>query len=127
MKKMGFILLIVFLSASVKAQQVVRASISTSCVSQPATIAVPSGKIASGFVLKTLVSGNNCYSGASFANKGFVIKSSNGAVVYSYNRDANGKVQESGGALATLKLSAGTYTVWVDGGKGAQLILSYRI
>lgn len=127
MKKIGFIILLFFIGFTVQAQNTVSASINSSCVAQPANIAVASGKAASAFVIKTLTAGNNCYSGAAFASKGFVIKAANGNVVYRYTRDANGKVQESGGKLASLKLSAGNYTIWVDGGKGASLVLNYRI
>jgi len=126
MKKIGLVIFIVFLGFSLKAQHKVDASINSSCVSQPANLSVPSGKTASGFVINTLVAGNNCYSGAAFANKGFVIKASNGNIVYRYTRDGNGKVQESV-KLSTLKLGAGSYTVWVDGGRGARLVLNYRI
>ena len=127
MKKIGLVIFIVFLGFSLKAQHKVNASINSSCVSQPANLSVPSGKVASAFVMNTLVAGNNCYSGAAFTNKGFVIKAANGNIVYRYTRDGNGKVQESGAKLSTLKLGAGSYTVWVDGGRGARLVLSYRI
>ena len=127
MKKIGFVIFLVFLCLSLKAQQKVNASINPSCVSQPANLSVPSGKIASDFVLNTLVAGNNCYSGVAFSTKGFVIKTSNGNVVYRYIEDKNGKITERGGKLSTLKLGAGSYIVWVDGGKGAQMVLSYRI
>lgn len=127
MKKAGLGIFIILLSLSIKAQNKISASINSSCVSQPANLAVPSGKVVSGFVLKILEAGNNCYSGASFSNKGFAIKGANGNVVYRYTQDKNGKITERGGKLSTLKLRAGTYTFWVDGGKGAQLVLSYRI
>ncbi|RLD37783.1 MAG: hypothetical protein DRI74_05775 [Bacteroidetes bacterium] len=127
MKKVVLVILIVFLGFTVQAQHKINASINSSCVSQPANLVVPSGKTASAFAINTLVAGNNCYSGAAFTNKGFVIKAANGNIVYRYNRDGNGKVQESGAKLSSLKLGAGNYTVWVDGGIGAQLVLSYRI
>lgn len=127
MKRISLVLFVVFLAATVQAQQKVYSSISASCDAKPATLNVPSGKIASGFTLQTLVSGNNCYNGAAIRDKGFVIKSANGKVLFRYTVDANGRVQESGGKLATLRLSPGSYTFWVDGGRGAQLILNYRI
>ncbi len=126
MKKFGLVVLIILLAFSLKAQQAT-ARINSSCVSQPASLSVPSGKTAVSFAIKTLVAGNNCYTAAAFRNKGFVIKASNGNVIYRYTRDSNGHVQENGGKLASLRLNSGTYTVWVDGGRGAVLVLNYRI
>jgi hypothetical protein len=127
MKKIGLVVFIIFLGFSLKAQNKISASVNSSCVSKPANLAVPSGKIATDFILNILEAGNNCYSGAVFSNKGFVIKDANGNVVYRYTQDKNGKISERGSKLSTLKLRTGSYTIWVDGGKGAQLVLSYRI
>jgi hypothetical protein len=126
MKKIGLVVFIIFLAFSLKAQQAT-AKINSSCASQPASLSVPSGKVAANFSIKTLVAGNNCYTGAAFSNKGFVIKASNGNIIYRYTRDSNGRVQENGGKLASLRLNSGTYTVWVDGGRGAVLVLNYRL
>ena len=126
MKKLGILILISLFGLNLKAQQTT-ANINSSCVSQPATLSVPSGKTAANFSIKTLVSGNNCYTGAAFSNKGFVIKASNGNVVYRYTRDSNGRIQESGGKLASLRLNPGTYTIWVNGGRGAVMVLNYSI
>lgn len=126
MKKIGLIILIAFLGITVQAQQKAYASIDTKCIQQPATLVI-GNSAATGFSISTLTAGNNCYNGSPFRNTGFVIKAANGVVVYQYQRDEKGKVTESGGTLSTLVLGGGTYTVWVDGGKGASLVLNYRI
>lgn len=127
MKKLGLLLLFAFFGFGVQAQKTIHASINSACTAQPAGLAVLSGKVATGFTIKVLTAGNNCYSGVAFANKGFLIKAANGNVVYQYVKDAKGNVQETGGKLATLKLKSGNYYIWVDGGKGAELVLNYRI
>ncbi len=106
--------------------EILEASIDNTCNVKPAKINVPNGKTASSFVVASLISGNNCYSGAKFTDKGFVIKNSAGDVVYRYQINKDGQVFEPNGALKEFKLSSGIYQLYVDGGKGAYVKLKFH-
>jgi len=127
MKKFLFLTIALFFVLGVSAQNYSEASIDNNCNSKPATLSIPQGKTASGFVMQSLVSGNNCQSGAHFIERGFIIKNSSGNQVFRYTINAKGQVYEPNGKLSQLKLSAGIYYVYVDGGRGAYLKLKYNL
>ena len=127
MKKLLSITLFMFFAISIYSQNSsVTATIDRNCNSQPATINVANGHTASGFVIASLASGNNCHSGAKFLNKGLVIKNSSGNIVFKYTVDAKGNVYAPNGDLSKLTLGAGIYYVYVDGGNGAILQLKFN-
>lgn len=102
------------------------ASIDNNCNVKPAQINIQSGKTASSFQLTSLIAGNNCYSGAKFTEKGFVIKTAAGDLVYRYQINKDGQVFEPNGILKELKLNPGIYYLYVDGGKGAYVKLKFH-
>jgi len=104
----------------------VTASINGDCVLNTGTISVPAGKTASNFKLKSLSEGTKCKIGGKPDTKGWGIKS--GAnLVYGWSQFKGGSPQESGGPLANVTLSPGTYYVYVDGGSGAQVSVQYDL
>lgn len=128
MKKLLSITLFMFFAISIYAQNsTVSATIDRNCNSQPATINVVNGHTASGFVIASLASGNNCHSGAKFLDKGLVIKNSSGNIVYKYTVDAKGGVYAPYGDIGKLTLGAGIYYAYVDGGNGASLTLKFNM
>jgi len=127
MKKLLSTSLILFFALGVLAQNsTAYATIDKNCNSQAATIKITNGQSASGFVIETLIAGNNCHSGARFTQKGFVIKNSSGNLVFKYQVDSNGQIYTPNGQLSKLTLGAGIYYVYVDGGHGAILQLKYN-
>lgn len=127
MKKLLPIALFMFFTISIFGQNSsAYASVDRNCVSQPATINISAGQTASGFVISSLSAGNNCHSGARFTDKGFVIKKSSGDIVFKYNVNAKGQIYQPNGNISQLKLGAGIYYVYVDGGNGASLQLKYN-
>lgn len=102
------------------------ASIDNSCHVKPAKINIASGKTAISFQLISLISGNNCYSGAKFTDKGFVIKNTSGDLVFRYQINQDGQVFEPNGKLKEFKLNSGIYYLYVDGGKGAYVKLKFH-
>jgi len=128
MKKLFSLILLLFFITSLYSQNsTVTAKIDGDCNSQPATISIANGHSASGFTIISLASGNNCNSGAKFTDKGFVIKNSSGNIVYKYNVNAKGIIYIPNGELSKLKLGAGIYYIYVDGGSGASLTLNFRM
>ncbi|NPD84881.1 hypothetical protein HNS38_08940 [Lentimicrobium sp. L6] len=102
------------------------ASIDNSCNVKPAQINIPSGKTASSFQLISLIAGNNCYSGAKFTEKGFLIKNASGDMIYRYQINEEGQIYEPNGSLKDFKLSSGIYYLYVDGGTGAYVKLKFH-
>ena len=127
MKKNLFLTIVVLFSLGVSAQNYSEASIDNNCNSKPATLTILQGRVASGFTLESLMAGNNCYSGARFTDRGFLIKDSSGNQVFRYTINAQGQVYQPKGNLSQLKLNAGIYYVYVDGGRGAYLKLKYNM
>lgn len=129
MRKIFYILLFsVGLFFSAQAQDAIsEASIDNSCHVKPATIHIVSGQVAKSFQLVSLISGNNCYSGAKFTKKGFFIKTASGDIVFKYSIDKNGELYQPNGKLNDLELGPGIYYLYVDGGKGAYIKLKYQI
>ncbi|NOR88014.1 MAG: hypothetical protein GQ527_10425 [Bacteroidales bacterium] len=127
MKKLLSLTLILFLSLGLNAQNsFIEASIDNSCNTKPATLNIANGKTASGFAIESLTAGNNCHSGARFTDIGFVIKKSSGDLVFKYTKN-NGTVYQPNGDLSQLKLGAGIYYIYVDGGRGAYLKLKFNL
>ncbi|MBN2797590.1 MAG: hypothetical protein JXX28_00425 [Deltaproteobacteria bacterium] len=99
------------------------ATIGAGCAPQNGALVVPAGKTATSFQLSALSHGTSCgvtpidYDGWGLKN--------GGATVYSYSR-RGGSVAESA-PLSTLTLPAGTYTVYVDGGQGAQVVVTFAL
>lgn len=102
------------------------ASIDNNCNVKPAQINIPSGKTASSFQVTSLIAGNNCYSGAKFTEKGFVIKNTSGDLVFRYQINEEGQTYEPNGRLKDFKLNSGIYFLYVDGGKGAYVKLKFH-
>ena len=103
----------------------VSATIDGKCILKTATITVPAGKTAKSFTVKKLVKGVKCVVGGAADSKGWGIKNSSGAVVYSWSQFKSNKASEVGGPLSSLTLAAGTYTVYVDGRYGAIATVSF--
>lgn len=128
MKKLLILALFMFFASNIYTQNAsLEASIDGSCNSKPATLNISKGQSASAFVLQSLSSGNNCYNGARFTDKGYVIKNSAGDVIFKYSIDVNGKIYQPNGDLSQLKLNAGIYHIYVDGGSGAYLKLNFQL
>ncbi len=128
MKKLLSFTLFMFFALSIFSQNSsIYATIDANCTSKPATINVEQGRTATGFVIGSLAAGNNCHSGARFTDRGFVIKTSSGDIVYKYHIDANGHASSPNGDIGKLSLSAGIYYVYVDGGNGASLQLKFNL
>ena len=127
MKNMIVFICVLILSFNGSAQnEFFEASIDNSCNVQPAKINIESGKTASSFNIVSLISGNNCYSGAKFTDKGFVIKNTSGDIVFRYQMNQNGQVYEPNGRLKDFKLNSGIYYLYVDGGTGAYVKLKFH-
>ena len=109
------------------AQNVATAQITNSCVPQNGTLVVPAGKTASGFRVEGLGNGYKCRGAGSPDSRGWGIKTASGSRVYSWSRFKSKKPYESGGPLSSLRLAAGTYYVYVDGGKGALVKIAYTL
>lgn len=105
----------------------VEASIDNNCNVVPGVIKIDHNKIAYEISVKSMTSGNNCYNGAKFINRGFTIKNSAGDLIFKYSIDKNGTVFQPQGAINKLQLGVGIYHVYVDGGQGAYLRINYRI
>lgn len=105
----------------------VTATIDRNCNSIPAKLNIPSGKTAVNFSMETLNAGNNCYNGSKFEDRGFVIKNSNGDIVFKYTINKKGETYEPNGSLSSFNLGAGIYYIHVDGGNGARLDLKYNL
>lgn len=96
------------------------ARIGSKCVPENGTIVVPAGKTARNFRVTSLSHGTTCgvtaidYTGWGITNK------------YRYFKPASGSVTDSP-ALSTLTLGPGTYSLYVDGGSGAQVVIQYDL
>lgn len=124
-------LLVTFGAGPLLAQTVrsVDASVSTDkCYPSHGSITVPAGSTASGFTIVHLVAGNSCASGAPIEESGFSIQDARGNHLYDY-RWAPGMQQpaERPAKLAAFKLGPGSYTLWVNGGRGANVLLRYTL
>ena len=104
----------------------VTATIDGNCALKSVTITVPAGKTASGFSVATLEAGTKCKVGGVPDSKGWGI-SLNGAKKYYWSQFKSNAPTETGGPLSNVTLSAGTYTVFVDGGAGARAVINYTI
>ena len=122
----AFILLLGYSMIGTAQNEILEATIDNNCNVQPAKLSVASGKMVSSFHLISLIPGSNCYSGAKFTDKGFIIKNVSGDLVFKYQVNKDGQVFEPNGKLKDLKLSSGIYYIYVDGGKGAFVRLKYH-
>jgi hypothetical protein len=110
-----------------------RAAVDNTCVPDPGSIVVPSGKTATNFALQGLSAGVNCYTGVAIKDKGWFIALGDAdgtrAYEYSYYVDqyGEGKKDEPYGPLSALSLNPGNYVVYVDGGKGAFVSADYDL
>lgn len=96
----------------------IEARINKDCITQPATLNIGKGQIATDFKIENINSGYNCYNGGILKDKGLSIKNSAGNIVYSTT---------SGKELKDLKLPSGIYKIYVDGGRGAYLKLKFML
>ena len=119
------LILAFFVSTPVFADQVV-AKISYQCSLQNGYITVPAGKTAVGFKVIGLSNGTKCRGGGSPNCKGWGIKTTNYKRIYNWSQCRNSKPYESK-PLSQLTLGQGKYLVYVDGGKGANVTVSYTI
>jgi hypothetical protein len=130
MKKLYYLFAViplVFIMASSAWCETVTAQITNQCSPKNGVIVVPAGKTASGFVLEGLGNGVKCRGGGASDHKGWGIKTTNERRVYRWSQFKSNKPSETGGPLNTLRLPAGTYTVFVDGGKGAMVKVRFNI
>lgn len=121
-----FMFVLVYSFIGLAQNEVLEASIDNSCNVKPAQLNVASGRTAQSFIIASLISGNNCYSGAKFTDKGFVIKNASGDVVFRYQINEEGQIYEAYGRLKDFKLDSGIYYLYVDGGKGAYVKLKFN-
>ena len=119
--------LLIFCTASSAWCETVVAQITNQCSPKNGVIVVPAGKTASGFVLEGLGNGVKCRGAGAPDLKGWGIKSTDQRKVYHWSRFKSNKPSETGGPLNMLRLPAGTYTVFVDGGKGALVKVLFNI
>ncbi len=103
----------------------VKSTIGQGCAQNYASFNVPAGRTATGFRVEGLASGRTCTTNQNIATQGFQIRDGNYNNVFRYSA-SNGR-QTGGGNIATLNLPAGNYSVSVDGGNGAVVILSFVV
>ena len=92
--------------------------ISNSCAPDPGAFTVPGGKTASNFRVEGLNAGRTCTTGQPIQQKGFGIQNANRQTVFRYNGPAS---------LNGLALAPGTYWLYVDGGIGAAVTVSFDV
>ncbi len=124
-KTMLFVALLTLIPTLAFAESVT-ATIDGNCAAKNGTITVPAGKTASGFTLGTLAAGTKCKVGGAADTKGWGI-TKGGAKVYYWSQFKGGSPSEIGGKLSGLVLQPGTYSVFVDGGSGAQATVTFSI
>jgi hypothetical protein len=122
---LAFLILLTF--TGIAQNQFLEASIDNKCNAVPGVLKIDNGKTVFEISIKNLTSGNNCYNGAKFVNRGFNIKNSAGDIIYKYSIDKNGTLYQPQGDINKLQLGMGIYHVYVDGGRGAYLRINYRI
>jgi hypothetical protein len=100
------------------------------CVPVPGTITVPAGSTATGFAIVQLLAGNSCATGAPIQETGFSIQDLRSKHLFDYSWTPGTPPPFSAVQAVTLKaltLGPGTYQVWVNGGRGANVLLSYSL
>jgi len=104
------------------------------CLPKDTTFTVPAGKTAYDFVALEVSGGNNCGTGAPLVERSFGISrgsNSRAGDVLTFDGKPGSKtiILSRGNTvdLATFTLSAGTYTLFVNGGRNAFVRLSYKL
>jgi len=104
-----------------------KSEIDESCTRQPAILVVPQGNTAYNFQLKGLSAGSNCHTLQTIMDQHWDISRQDGTKVYEYRRDSGKDPEEPYGALRSISIGPGRYSINVAGGMGAYVTVTYQL
>lgn len=120
--------LILCLSLAAAQEQTVISRIDAKCQRTRAEFQVPGGKVAQNFRIGQLDQGVGCETGSLIDTQRFAIKNAETEkIVYSYDRQRGGALQETPEKLSRLILPPGRFILSVAGGAGAVCALSFEL
>jgi hypothetical protein len=114
------------ISPAIAAKREIRSRVNAKCDLESRDFTIAAGTVATDFEVQDLQGGVNCGTGMSIECKGWGIKTAAGRTVYRYERCPNRQANEEGGRLANLRLQPGEYTIYVDGGRGAYVVVTFN-
>ncbi len=103
------------------------ATVDSDCNPRTTQFSISQGFQAVQFHMVSFNHGTDCTLGRPVDEKGFTILSQNGTEIYKWFQYQNNPPLQSLGLLDVLSLSSGTYTLQMNGGRDAQVILRFQI
>ncbi len=103
------------------------ATIDSNCNPVTTQFSISQDFLATQFNRVSFDGGTDCTLGMPVEKKGFTIKDQTGTEVYKWSQNQDNPPLQPLGPLNVLSLSSGTYTLQVNGGKDAQVILRFNI
>lgn len=132
-----FIISFLFLAAALnmaKAQQFSEAgpgsliaTVDSNCIPRPTQFSIGQDFLAVQFNIVAFNGGTNCTTGRPVDEKGFSIENQNGTEIFKWFQSQDNPPLQPLGLLNFLSLSSGIYTLKVNGGSNAQVILRFHI
>jgi hypothetical protein len=104
-----------------------KSEIDESCTRQPAILVVAQGNTASNFQLEGLSTGSDCHTLQTIMDQHWDISRQDGTKVYEYRRDSGKDPVEPYGALRSISIGPGRYSINVAGGMGAYVTVTYQL
>lgn len=103
----------------------IRSRVNQKCSLESNDFTVAAGSVATAFSVDALEAGYNCGTGAAIDCKGWGIKQGE-RTVYRYEKCTTGQKYEEPVSLSNLRLQPGEYTIYVDGGRGAYVVVTFN-
>lgn len=103
----------------------IRSRVNSKCILESNDFTVAAGSVATGFSVDALEAGVNCGTGAAIDCRGWGIKQGE-RTVYRYEKCTAGQKHEEPVSLPNLRLQPGEYTIYVDGGRGAYVVVTFN-
>jgi len=103
------------------------AAVDSNCNPRITQFSISQDFLATQFNMVSLTGGTDCTLGRPVDEKGFSIQNQAGTEVYKWSQYQDTTPLQPLGPLNVLSLSSGTYTLQLNGGREAQVILSFNI
>ncbi len=102
------------------------ATVDSECNPRTTQFSIGQDFLAVQFIMVSFKGGTDCPPERPVYEKGFTIQNQSGAEVYNWTQNQDNPPIQSLGPLNVLSLSSGTYSLHVNGGRDAQVILSFN-
>jgi len=103
------------------------ATVDSNCNPRTTQFSIGQDFLAVQFNVVLFSGGTDCKLGRAVDEKGYTIQNQNGTEIYKWFQYQDNPPLQPLGSLDVLSLSTGTYTLQVNGGRDAQMILKFQI